>query len=336
MKKALAVILSVMMLMSTLVACGSKTDDNVGDNGDAAVTYPTKNVNVIVPFSAGGNTDMSMRALLNVATSIDSKYTFVVDNKTGNAGLIGMEALAAADPDGYTLGTTNIDLLLHICFGRTDVTMDNYIPIAATMADPYVLVISASNPNYSNLEEFVEYAKANPGVVKMADSGVGAAPNVAAKAFEKYFDITFDFYTYDGAPECVTAVETNEVDATFLQPTPATASVKAGTLSMIGVLSDERLASFPDTPTIVETFGEEYNLVMKGFVALSAPAGTPDDVVAALRDLMGKAVESDEYKTQIESLGMQYITLYGDELNTFINEQMAFYKDICADIDING
>lgn len=106
-------------------------------------------------------------ALLNVATSLDSKYTFVVDNKTGNAGLIGMEALAEADPDGYTLGT-------------------------------------------------------------------------------------------------------------------------------------------------------------------------PDDVVAALRDLMGKAVESDEYKTQIESLGMQYITLYVDELNTFINEQMAFYKDICADIDING
>lgn len=100
------------------------------------------------------------------------------------------------------------------------------------MADPYVLVISASNPNYSNLEEFVEYAKANPGVVKMADSGVGAAPNVAAKAFEKYFDISFDFYTYDGAPECVTAVETNEVDATFLQPTPATASVKVGKASV--------------------------------------------------------------------------------------------------------
>ena len=106
-------------------------------------------------------------ALLNVATSLDSKYTFVVDNKTGNAGLIGMEALPEADPAGYTLGA-------------------------------------------------------------------------------------------------------------------------------------------------------------------------PDDVLAALRDLMGKAVESDEYKTQIESLGMQYITLYGDELNTFINEQMAFYKDICADIDING
>lgn len=72
MKKALAIILSVMMLMSTLVACGSKTDDSGDANNDAAASYPTKNVNVIVPFSAGGNTDMSMRALLNVATSLDS------------------------------------------------------------------------------------------------------------------------------------------------------------------------------------------------------------------------------------------------------------------------
>ena len=166
MKKFMAMLLTLVMALS-LVACGSKTDDSGDANNDAAASYPTKNVNVIVPFSAGGNTDMCMRSLLNVATSLDSKYTFVVDNKTGNAGLIGMEALPEADPDGYTLGT-------------------------------------------------------------------------------------------------------------------------------------------------------------------------PDDVLAALRDLMGKAVESDEYKTQIESLGMQYITLYGDELNTFINEQMAFYKDICADIDING
>ena len=80
MKKALAIILSVMMLMSTLVACGSKTDDSGDANNDAAASYPTKNVNVIVPFSAGGNTDMSMRALLNVATSLDSKYTFVVES----------------------------------------------------------------------------------------------------------------------------------------------------------------------------------------------------------------------------------------------------------------
>ena len=339
MKKSIAIVLSLLMLAACLAGCGdsgSSTGGSSNGAGGDAVSYPTKNVNVIVPFGAGGNTDMSVRALLNTATEQDGNYTFVVDNKTGNAGLIGMEALAESDADGYTLGATCIDLMLHICFGRTEATMDNYIPIAATMADPYALIVSSSSPNYSNLEEFVEYAKANPGTVKVGDSGVGAAPNVAAKAFEQYFGVTFDIYTYDGSAECVTAIENGEIDATFTQPTPAVASLKAGTLSMIGVLSDERLSGFPDCPTVMETFGDEYDLVMKGWVALTAPAGTPDEIVDTLSELMGKALQTDAYKEQIESLGMEYIVLYGDELATFLDEQMAFYEEVCATIDVNA
>ena len=334
MKKSLALVLAMLMLVACLTGCGNTSSG--GSTAEGGSDYPTKNVNVIVPFAAGGNTDMSIRALLNTATEQDGAYTFVVDNKTGNSGLIGMEALAESDPDGYTLGATCIDLMLHICFGRTEITMDDFIPIAATMADPYALIISSSNPNFSTLEEFVDYAKANPGAIKVGDSGVGAAPNVAAKAFEKYFGITFDIYTYDGSADCVTAIESGEIDATFTQPTPAVASLNAGTLSMIGVLSDTRLAAFPDAPTVMEVYGEEYDLVMKGWVALTAPAGTPDEIVDTLSTLMGKALETDEYKEQIESLGMEYLVLYGDELATFLDEQMAFYEEVCADIDINA
>ena len=304
----------------------------------AMAEYPAKPIMLMTAFNAGGGSDVSHRLLEKFAKGVFDQ-PIVVTYKAGAGGEIGWTWLVGAKADGYTIGGVDLP---HIVLqpmlrpeGQPGYKTEQLSPLCGLVYDANVVMVPEDGP-YKTFKDLIEYAKANPGVVKMADSGVGAAPNVAAKAFEKYFDISFDFYTYDGAPECVTAVETNEVDATFLQPTPATASVKAGTLSMIGVLSDERLASFPDTPTIMETFGEEYNLVMKGFVALSAPAGTPDDVVAALRDLMGKAVESDEYKTQIESLGMQYITLYGDELNTFINEQMAFYKDICADIDING
>lgn len=323
-KKVIALATMSVLLISSLAGCGSKGG-----------SYPSKNVNVIVPFGAGGNTDMSIRALLNTATEqVDDAYTFVVENKTGDGGLIGMEALANSDADGYTLGATCIDLMLHICFGRTEKTMDDFIPIAATMADPYALVVSASSPNYSTLEEFVEYAKANPGTVKVGDSGAGAAPNIAAKAFEMYFGVTFDIYTYDGSADCITAIESGEIDATFTQPSPAVASLKAGTLSMLGVLSNDRLSGFPDCPTVKETFGDEYDLVMMGWVALTAPAGTPDDVVKTLNELMGKALETDEYKEQIESLGMEYMVLYGDELNTFLDEQMKFYEEVCATIEL--
>mgnify|MGYP002317603131 CR=1 FL=1 len=100
----------MLMLVACLTGCGSSSNGAV----EADSNYPSKNVNVIVPFAAGGNTDMSIRALLNTATEQDGAYTFVVDNKTGNSGLIGMEALAEADPDGYTLGATCIDLMLHL------------------------------------------------------------------------------------------------------------------------------------------------------------------------------------------------------------------------------
>lgn len=351
MKKLFALALASIMMLACLTGCGGSSGGSSGggssapsgggtaasDGGAASGSaYPEKNVSVIVPFGAGGNTDMSIRALLNTATNQDGSYTFVVENKTGNAGLVGMEALADSKPDGYTLGATAVDLMLHICFGRTEMTMDDIIPIACTMADPYGLVISTSNPNFSTVEEFVEYARANPGQVKVGDSGLGAAPNIAAVAFQKYFDITFDMYTYDGSAECVTAIETGELDATFTQPTPASSSIAAGTMAMIAVLSDNRLNGYPDTPTVMEVFGNEYNLVMKGWVALTAPAGTPDDIIAQLNELMGKALKTDEYKEQIESLNMEYMVLYGDELLDFMAENMAFYEEVCADIDLNA
>ena len=99
MKKILALALCALLMMGCLTAFAETSTD----------AYPTKNVNVIVCYGAGGNTDMSVRALLNTATNVDGAYTFVVDNKTGNGGLIGMEAMSESDPDGYTLGSIAVD-----------------------------------------------------------------------------------------------------------------------------------------------------------------------------------------------------------------------------------
>ena len=340
-KKIGSLLLAAAMLVSVslLAGCGSS---GAAASGSAAASksastsgYPEKNINVIVPFSAGGNTDMSTRALLNVASEQAKGVTFVVDNKTGNSGLVGMEALADSKADGYTIGAIAVDLELHICFGRTQLTMDKFIPLAATMADPYGLVISASNPNYTDLQSFVDYAKANPGAVKIGISGSGTAPHLAALAFQKALGVEFSFYTYDGSADCVTAIASGEIDGTFTQPSPAASQIQAGTEKMICVLSDDRLGSYPDTPTLKEAYSNA-DLVMRGWVVIAAPAGTPDEAVNYLTDLLGKALQTDEYKQNIESLGMQYVVIYGDDLTKMINDDMTFYKDICAGVDVNA
>lgn len=309
-----------------------------GSSGTAEVTkpdgYPSKNVQVIVPFSAGGNTDMSTRALLNAVSEAEG-ITFVVDNKTGNGGLIGMEALADSDPDGYTLGAVAVDFELHVCFGRTEKTIDDFTPIAATMADPYGILISSSNPNYSTLEEFVDYAKANPGAVKVGTTGNGAAPHVAAMAFAKALGIEFDYYAYEGSADCVTAIASGEIDATFTQPTPAVAQLEAGTEKMIAFMSDDRLDTYPDVPTVNEVYSDA-TLVMRGWVMVAAPAGIPDDIKDYLTSVFAKALGTQEYKDALTNMGMTPVVIYGDDLQKMIDDDMEFYKKVCADIEVDS
>lgn len=326
-KRTLSLLTAATLTAAMLFSFSASAEEVAAPEG-----YPDKNIQVIVPFGAGGNTDMSARALINCVTDATG-YTFVVDNKTGNSGLVGMEALADSDADGYTLGAVAVDVELHICFGRTELSMDQFTPIAATMADPYGLLISTSSENYSNLEEFVEYAKANPGAVKVGTSGAGAAPHLAALAFAQKLGIEFSYFAYEGSADCVTAIASGEIDATFTQPTPAVAQMEAGTEKMIAFLANERLESYPDVPTVKEMYPDA-DLVMRGWVMIAAPAGIPEDVEAYLTDIFGKALQTPEYKEAIENLGMQYTVIYGDDLKKMIEEDMAFYTETCAGVEL--
>ena len=326
-KRILALLAAAAMTTSMLFSFSAGAEEVTPPEG-----YPEKNIQVIVPFGAGGNTDMSARALINCVSEATG-HTFVVDNKTGNSGLVGMEALADSDADGYTLGAVAVDVELHICFGRTELTMDQFTPIAATMADPYGLLISTKSENYSTLEEFVEYAKANPGAVKVGTSGAGAAPHLAALAFAQKLGLEFTYFAYEGSADCVTAIASGEIDCTFTQPTPAVAQMEAGTEKMIAFLADERLETYADIPTVKELYPEA-DLVMRGWVMIAAPAGIPEDVQAYLVDVFGNALQTEEYKEAIENLGMQYTVIYGDDLQKMIDDDMAFYEETCAGVEL--
>ena len=181
MKKAMALALSAMMLVAALTGCGSSKTPAASGSGSgsqagssaAELDYPKQNINVVVQYSAGGGTDLSVRGVLDGVK--DVPVNFSVSNVTGNGGLIGLTQVANSKADGYTLGVVNTDFIINMVLGNTDMTLDTFSPLACALRDPFVLIIG-NNENYSTLEEFVDYAKAHPGEIVVGETGTGAAP----------------------------------------------------------------------------------------------------------------------------------------------------------------
>lgn len=305
----------------------------VGLTGCGSKNFPNKNISTIIMYSAGGPTDMSIRGLLDVAgKELPKGISFVPVNRTGAGGIIGITEAAKSKADGYTLGVINSDFIMHHYFGETDLTPDDFVPFAIAMADPFTLVVNADAP-YQTLNEFIEYAKANPGKVTVGNSGAGGAPHLAAIAFQKEFGIEFNNVTYDGATECVAAVAGGHLDATFIQPSPAKSQVEAGKLTMLGVMSNERMKSFPDVPTVKEAV--DANLIMRVWVAIAAPKGIPEDVETYFKNIFEDAITKPEYQNIIESLGMEPTVIIGDDMMKMINDDMVYYKDLCSQIELS-
>ena len=333
-KKALAVALSAAMLVLTVAGC-SNTDsstpgstDNSSSNSSSGLDgYPEQNVNVIVQYSAGGGTDLSVRGVLDGVP--DFPVQFSVANVTGNGGLIGLTQVANSSADGYTLGVVNTDFIINIIQGNTDLTLDDFSPLAFALLDPFVLIIG-DNENYSTLEEFVAYAREHPGEIVVGETGTGAAPTLAISAMENALGIDVANVTYEGSSECVTAIVGGHIDATFAQPSNATAQVEAGNVKIIGALSSERLPTFPDVPTFAEVFPDEIDYEMMGFCIISCPAEVDPAIQEYLSEALRKGVDSETFANTLSTLEMQTTNLTVDEMSTFLDEQMALYTELLS------
>lgn len=351
MKKLMSLAMAMVMAGMTLAGCSSKTTESSAPAGGevaketqevqtegtkeekAALDYPKNNVNVIVQYSAGGPTDLSVRSLLDTgAEKLPSGVTFAVSNVTGGSGLIGVNQFANSKNDGYTLGVINIDLAINYALGRTDLNPADFEPLSMALADPYALLVGADTP-YNNIKEFVEYAQANPGKVVVGDSGLGSAPYLAAVAIEKEFGLDLKHVSFDGTADIITAVANKTVDVMFIQPGSALSQIQAGNIKMLAVLSDERMTTYPDVPTAKEAFPDlDFQII--GWVCIAAPKGTPAEIVDYLKGVLGDASVSEKYAETLNGLNMQAITTKPEELPEFIKSQVAFYQEMCKDIEV--
>ncbi len=268
----------------------------------AQAPYPNHPVRVVVPFPAGGTTDILARAASQKLTEALGQ-PFVVENRGGAGGNIGADLVAKSPPDGYTLlmGTVGTHAINPSLYQKMPYDhVKDFVPVVLVAGVPNVLVVNPSLP-VKSVQELIAYAKANPGKVNFASSGSGTSIHLSAELFKTMAGVSMQHVPYKGSAPALADLAGGQVDLMFDNLPSALPLIKAGKLRAIAVTSQQRASALPDVPTIAESG-------LPGFEATSwfgllAPAGTPRDAIAKVNGEVAKWLATPEAKEKLASQG---------------------------------
>ncbi len=264
--------------------------------------YPTKPIRILVPFPPAGGTDVLSRAIAHAIT-LNTQWSFVIENRPGAGGNIGLDAAAKAPPDGYTIAmgqTSNLAVNPALYSSMPFDPVKDFVPIALLSTQPLILVVAADAP-YKSLADLVAAAKAKPGSINMGSPGNGTIGHVGGELFQRRAGVKFTHVPYKGAGPALSDLMGHSIQCYFGNSQSVGGLVNGGRLRPLAVTSKERLASFPNVPTVAE-------LGYPGFEAatwsgLVAPAGTPQAIVDRLNAEANKALRSKEMLRKLEEDG---------------------------------
>jgi tripartite-type tricarboxylate transporter receptor subunit TctC len=266
----------------------------------SAQAYPSRPVHWIVSFTAGGPNDTVAR-IIGQYLSDRLGQQFVIENKAGAGGNIGMAAVLSSPPDGYTIGfvapnnAINTTLYEKLPF---DFVRDS-VPVAGTMLLTNVMVVHPDVPA-KTVAEFIAYAKANPGTINMASSGSGTSVHMSGELFKVMTGINMQHVPYRGSAPAMQDLLTNRVQVMFDNLPGSMPHIKAGTLRALGVTAGKRAEALPDVPTIGETVPGYEAVIWYGIVA---PKGTPPEVVDTLNTAVNAVLADPQLKARLAALG---------------------------------
>lgn len=274
--------------------------------------YPSKNINLVVPFSAGGGTDAVARKLGSLLEK-ELGTTIVIVNKTGGAGALGMTYGATQKKDGYTLTMITREIVSLPLMKLSPINYNNFELVSLINMDPAVVLVDKSS-KYQNFQELIEDAKKNPEKVKFAST---ANPNFYALAIEKGASVKFNHIPYNGAGEVIPALLGKHADFSLMGPGEAIGQLKAGQLRALGVMDEQRIASLQNIPTLKE---QGYNIVSGTWRGIAVPKGTDKKIIEKLEQSIKKVVDSKEFKDFMmkSNYGIKYLD--SKEFKTFIEK----------------
>ncbi len=291
--------------------------------GDSrAQTFPDRPLRFFVPFPAGGSTDAVARAMQPALEKILGQPV-VVENKAGAGGMLGVDAVAKAAPDGLTFGLAGAGAL-GVNIGERTKRM--YEPgkdlamISRAAESPFILVATPSL-NAETLADVIKRAKAEPGRMSIGHGGNGTAMQLAAMTFVSMADVKINLVPYRGTAPAVTDAIAGHVQLAIADPPPSMSAISAGKLKAIAVTSKERFSVFPEVPTFTELGLKDFELT--GWFGIVAPGGTPRDIVMKLNAAMVAALKDPEVVRRIRTVGMEPAPSTPEGLSEFLASDIA-------------
>jgi tripartite-type tricarboxylate transporter receptor subunit TctC len=270
--------------------------------GTSAQPFPSKPIRIVVPFPAGGTTDVLARAAAQKLTDTLGQPA-VVDNRPGAGGNIGAELVAKSPPDGYTLlmGTVGTHAINPALYPKLPYDhMRDFAPVILVAGVPNVLVVNPALP-VNSVQELVAYAKANPGKLNFASSGSGTSIHLSAELFKTAAGLAMTHVPYKGSSPALMDLIGGQVQLMFDNLPSALPQIRGGKLKALAVTSPERAPALPDVPTIAESGFPGFEA--SSWFGLLAPAGTPQPTIAKLNAEVAKWLASPEAKEKLLAQG---------------------------------
>ena len=298
----------------------------------AQATYPTRFVRMIVPFPPGGGTDAIARVFSAKLSAIWGQQ-MVVENKGGGATSIGTDTVAKSDPDGYTVLLQSVPLAVNKFLFATlpfDPVAD-LAPVSLICDYPNVMAVPMSSPAHS-VQEFIAYARANPGKANYASSGHGTSVHLSGELFNKMTGLKLQHIPYRGAGPALNDLIPGRVDVMFNNTGAVMPLIKGGQLRALGVTSLKRSAELPDVPTVSEAGVPGFEV--SGWYALLVPARTPAAVIQKLHADTVTALTDPTTKARLEQLGVSVIGSSPEELRLYLKAEMDKWGAIIKEAGI--
>ena len=286
--------------------------------------FPAKPIRIVVPFSAGGPTDITARLVAPRMTELLGQ-PIVIDNRAGATGIIGAEMVAKSPADGYTLlfGTASVVAINMVTYSKLPYdTLRDFLCLSPIMTTSTILVVHPSLPAKS-LKEFVALARARPGELTLGSAGTGGTLHLPIEMLMKSANIKLTHVPYKGAAPAVTDVVGGQLSGMFVDLPVISPYVKSGRVRALAMASPKRSPYFPNVPTTKEAGFNDVEL--QNYYALFLPAKTPRDVVAKLHDAVVKTVATPAVRDKLIETGADPLTMTPDEFTRFVRADIEMW-----------